>query len=74
MLRETAVLGLLRIPTLGFYIDSSVAEFRFDRTALLLLATVLLNLGVDALSRTLRQRLRLQPGYGVSASKAPASG
>jgi len=35
---------------------------------------VLLNLGVDALSRALRQRLRLQPGHGVSASKAPASG
>ncbi|MTT53825.1 ABC transporter permease [Alcanivorax sp. VBW004] len=74
IMRETAVLGILGIHTLGFYIDSSVAEFRFDRTALLILATVLLNLGVDALSRALRQRLRLQPGHGVSASKAPASG
>ena len=74
IMRETAVLGILGIHTLGFYIDSSVAEFRFDRTALLILATVLLNLGVDALSRALRQRLRLQPGHGVSASKAPTSG
>ena len=41
-----------------------MAEFRFDRTALLILATVILNLGVDALSRGLRKRLRLKPGLG----------
>ena len=64
-MRETAVLGILGIHTLGFYIDSSVAEFRFDRTALLILATVLLNLGVDALSRGLRKRLRLKPELGL---------
>lgn len=51
IMRETAVLGILGIHTLGFYIDSSVAEFRFDRTLLLILATVMLNLAVDALSR-----------------------
>lgn len=65
IMRETAVLGILGIHTLGFYIDSSVVEFRFDRTAVLILATVLLNLGVDALSRTLRKRLRLRPGLGL---------
>ena len=65
IMRETAVLGILGIHTLGFYIDSSVAEFRFDRTALLILATVILNLGVDALSRGLRKRLRFKPGLGV---------
>lgn len=65
LMRETAVLGILGIHTLGFYIDSSVAEFRFDRTLLLILATVLLNLAVDALSRGLRKRLRLKPGLGL---------
>ncbi len=59
IMRETAVLGILGIHTLGFYIDSSVAEFRFDRTLVLILATVALNLGVDAFSRWLRGRLRL---------------
>lgn len=59
IMRETAVLGILGIHTLGFYIDSSVAEFRFDRTLVLILATVGLNLGVDAFSRWLRGRLRL---------------
>lgn len=65
IMRETAVLGILGIHTLGFYIDSSVAEFRFDRTLILILATVILNLMVDALSRGLRKRLRLRPGHGV---------
>jgi phosphonate transport system permease protein len=59
IMRETAVLGILGIHTLGFYIDSSVAEFRFDRTLVLILATVGLNLGVDGFSRWLRGRLRL---------------
>ncbi|MBU60610.1 MAG: ABC transporter permease [Alcanivorax sp.] len=59
IMRETAVLGILGIHTLGFYIDSSVAEFRFDRTLMLILATVCLNLAVDAFSRWLRARLRL---------------
>lgn len=65
IMRETAVLGILGIHTLGFYIDSSVAEFRFDRTLILILATVMLNLLVDALSRSIRKRLRLKPGHGV---------
>tara|TARA_R110001606_G_scaffold83958_3_gene191281 strand:+ start:29961 stop:31457 length:1497 start_codon:yes stop_codon:yes gene_type:complete len=62
IMRETAVLGILGIHTLGFYIDSSVSEFRFDRTLVLILATVALNLAVDALSRWLRGRLRLSNG------------
>ena len=62
IMRETAVLGILGIHTLGFYIDSSVSEFRFDRTLVLVLATVALNLAVDALSRWLRGRLRLTTG------------
>lgn len=65
IMRETAVLGILGIHTLGFYIDSSVAEFRFDRTLILILATVMLNLLVDAVSRGIRKRLRLKPGHGV---------
>ncbi len=31
ILRETAILGILGISTLGFYIDSAFEEFRFDR-------------------------------------------
>lgn len=60
IMRETAVLGLLGIPTLGFYIDSGFAEFRFDRALMLIIIAVLLNLAVDAFSRILRRHLRLQ--------------
>lgn len=59
IMRETALLGLLGIPTLGFYIDSAFGEFRFDRAMILLLAAALLNMSVDALARALRQHLHL---------------
>jgi phosphonate transport system permease protein len=59
LMRETAMLGILGIPTLGFFIDSAFTEFRFDRAMLLLLVTALLNMAVDALARGLRRRLHL---------------
>ena len=60
ILRETAILGILGIHTLGFFVDSAFAEIRFDRALALILVTALLNIGVDALSRAIRARLRLQ--------------
>jgi len=60
IMRETAILGILGITTLGFYVDSAINEFRFDRAMLLILVTALLNIGVDALARWLRDRLRLR--------------
>lgn len=59
IMRETAILGLLGVATLGFYIDSAFAEIRYDRALVLIAATALLNIAIDALSRTLRRRLRL---------------
>jgi len=60
IMRETAVLGILGIHTLGFYIDSAIQDIRFDRAMILILITALLNIGIDTLSRTIRSRLRLQ--------------
>jgi phosphonate transport system permease protein len=60
ILRETAILGILGIVTLGFYIDSAFADLRFDRALLLILITAMLNICVDAVSRSVRSRLRLQ--------------
>jgi len=60
ILRETAILGILGIATLGFYIDSAFADLRFDRAMFLILITALLNICVDAASRAIRTRLRLQ--------------
>ena len=60
IMRETAVLGMLGIPTLGFFIDSAFSEFRFDRALVLLLVTALLNMAVDSMARRWRLRLHLR--------------
>lgn len=57
ILRETAVMGLLGVATLGFYVDAAVSELRTDRVLVLLLAGAMLIAAVDALSRFLRRRL-----------------
>ena len=59
ILRETAILGILGIQTLGFYVDSAISEIRLDRAMFLIVITALLNIAVDGLSRTIRARLRL---------------
>lgn len=60
IMRETAILGMLGIGTLGFYIDSAFEEFRFDRAILLILCAATLNIGADLCARQLRQRLHLK--------------
>jgi phosphonate transport system permease protein len=60
ILRETAILGILGIATLGFYIDSAFADIRFDRAIFLIAITAGLNICIDVLSRAIRARLRLQ--------------
>ena len=60
IMRETAILGILGITTLGFYVDSAMEALRFDVAMLLILVTATLNIGVDALARYLRRRLRLR--------------
>lgn len=59
IMRETAIVGVLGIATLGFFIDSAIADIRLDRVMILILVTAMLNLGIDSLSRRIRSRLRL---------------
>ena len=59
ILRETAILGILGIATLGFYIDSAIQDIRLDRAMVLIGITAVLNVCIDALSRRLRSWLRL---------------
>jgi phosphonate transport system permease protein len=59
IMRETAILGILGIATLGFYVDSAMADIRLDRAIFLILITAFLNVGIDSLSRYIRQRLRI---------------
>ena len=58
-MRETAILGILGIATIGFYVDSALADIRLDRAMFLILITALLNIGIDSLSRLILARLRL---------------
>jgi len=60
IMRETAILGILGITTLGFYVEGAIQEIRFDRAMVLIVITALLNIGVDALSRRIRAYLRLK--------------
>ncbi len=60
--RETAILGILGISTLGFYIDSAIQDIRLDRAVVLIAITALLNIGIDSMSRLIRSRLRLSIG------------
>ncbi|KQT50153.1 ABC transporter permease [Methylobacterium sp. Leaf456] len=59
ILREGAILGLLGVATLGFYVDAAISELRIDVAVVLIAATVILTLAVEALSRRLRARLRI---------------
>ncbi len=58
--RETAILGMLGIYTLGFFVDSAFEEIRFDRAMVLIAITAFLNIGIDSLSRRIRRYLRLK--------------
>ena len=53
------MVGILGIATLGFYVDSALAELRLDKLLPLLIGTVLLNVVVDIASRHLRHQLAL---------------
>ena len=53
ILRETAILGMLGVATLGFYIDSNFSEIRFNGALILICVTALLNILIDIASRRL---------------------
>jgi phosphonate transport system permease protein len=59
ILRESAIFGILGILTLGYYVDAAIAEIRIDVAMVLIVATAVLSMAVDSLSRRLRRRLRL---------------
>jgi len=66
ILRETAILGMLGIQTLGFFVDSAFADIRFDRALVLIAITAMLNIAVDAVSRAVRARLRLRTTFDAA--------
>jgi phosphonate transport system permease protein len=60
ILRESAIFGILGIKTLGYYVDAAISELRLDTAALLLVGVAVLSMSVDALSRNVRRRLRIE--------------
>ena len=59
ILRETAILGVLGIHTLGFYIDSAFEALRLDQAFALIIIAAMLNITADQLALTIRNRLKL---------------
>ena len=59
IMRESAILGILGVYTLGHYIDSAISEDHLDVAILLILITALINILIDTLSQLIRRKLRL---------------
>jgi len=59
IMRESAILGILGIATLGFFVDSAIADIRLDKVVILLFFTALLNILVDFISRYVRSYLKI---------------
>ena len=74
IVRESAIFGILGVATLGYFIDAAITELRLDTAMVLIVATGLLSLGIDALSRSLRRRLRIENRpVRLSAAATPAT-
>ena len=75
ILRESAIFGILGVRTLGYHVDAALSELRLDEALALVIATALLSMLVDGLSRGLRARLRLTAlPVRLSATPALAAG
>ena len=59
IMRESAVLGILGIATIGFYIDSAIEQDRLDRAFLLICLTAGLNMIIDSLSGLIRKKMKI---------------
>lgn len=54
IIRESAIVGLLGVATLGFYIRTAIQEIRIDRAIFLLLVTMAVTVLIDMVSRRIR--------------------
>lgn len=59
IMRESAILGILGITTLGFYIDSAISRDHLDTALLLICITAGINMLIDSVSQLIRKRLHL---------------
>ncbi|MBF0240182.1 MAG: ABC transporter permease [SAR324 cluster bacterium] len=66
MMRESAILGILGVYTLGFYIDSAISDDKLDKAFLLILVTAILNMTIDTTSQIIRKKLRVSSKISLS--------
>jgi len=59
ILRESAIVGILGVKTLGFFVDGAITEIRMDRAVILIGITVLATFAVDWIARMIRKRFKL---------------
>jgi len=59
MMRESAILGILGIYTLGFFIDSAISDDKLDKVVFLILMTAIFNMLIDTISQRVRRNLRV---------------
>ncbi len=59
MMRESAILGILGVYTLGFFIDSAMSDDKMDKAIFLIIITALLNMLIDTVSQALRRGLKI---------------
>ncbi len=67
IMRESAMLGILGVYTLGFYIDSAISDNQLDKAVVLIAITALLNIGIDTTSQFVRRRLKISTKLVTSA-------
>ena len=66
IMRESAILGILGITTLGYFIDSAISRDHLDTALLLIIITALLNMVIDTLSQIIRKKLHISAHLTVT--------
>lgn len=59
IVRESAIVGLLGVSTIGYYIGTAIQELRIDRAVFLLLVTMAVTMLIDIISKRCRAGLGL---------------
>lgn len=59
MVRESAILGVLGIYTLGYYIDSAIADDKMDKAVVIIAAMAIMNIVIDSISQRVRKAIRI---------------
>ncbi len=69
IMRESAILGILGITTLGYYIDSAISSDHLDTALLLIIVTAILNMMIDSISQVIRKRLHISVQMAARCSQ-----